>query len=74
MDLKEFHEHGQSIWLDYIRRDLLESGEFARMARGSLVLGIRRPQIRTNGRRFRDRPKSGRGFHRPNSKKMGRRA
>lgn len=22
MDLKELHEHGQSIWLDYIRRDL----------------------------------------------------
>jgi len=28
--LLELHVHGQSVWLDYIRRDLLESGQLAR--------------------------------------------
>ncbi len=33
MNLKEFQGHGQSIWLDFIRRDLLTSGEFARLVK-----------------------------------------
>ncbi len=41
MDLKKLHrEHGQSIWLDYIRRDLLRSGEFARLVKEDGVRGV----------------------------------
>ncbi|MEP6866021.1 MAG: transaldolase, partial [Deltaproteobacteria bacterium] len=40
MDLKELHEHGQSIWLDYIRRDLLVSGEFARLVHDDDIRGV----------------------------------
>ena len=29
--LKQLHDHGQSIWLDYIRRDLLKDGELRRL-------------------------------------------
>ena len=29
--LKELHDFGQSVWLDYIRRDLMSSGELKRM-------------------------------------------
>src|SRR5688572_25263175 len=29
--LKELKQYGQSIWLDYIRRDLLTSGELKRL-------------------------------------------
>ncbi len=29
--LRALREAGQSIWLDYIHRDLLRSGEFARL-------------------------------------------
>lgn len=37
MDLKELHQkYGQSVWLDYIRRDLLQSGEFARLVEGGI--------------------------------------
>ena len=32
VDLHElYQEHGQSIWLDYIRRHLLTSGELTRL-------------------------------------------
>jgi transaldolase/glucose-6-phosphate isomerase len=41
VDLKKLHrEHGQSVWLDYIRRDLLQSGEFARLVREDGVRGV----------------------------------
>ncbi len=41
MDLKKLHrEFGQSIWLDYIRRDLLESGEFARLVKEDGIRGV----------------------------------
>lgn len=40
MNLKEFHVFGQSVWLDYIRRDLLSSGEFARLVRDDWVRGV----------------------------------
>jgi transaldolase/glucose-6-phosphate isomerase len=29
--LLELHSRGQSVWLDYIRRDLISSGELARL-------------------------------------------
>jgi transaldolase/glucose-6-phosphate isomerase len=32
--------HGQSVWLDYIRRDLIESGELARLVREDGLRGI----------------------------------
>ena len=41
MDLKDLHrECGQSVWLDYIRRHLLQSGEFARLVREDGVRGV----------------------------------
>ncbi len=37
MDLRELHQkHGQSVWLDYIRRDLLRSGELERLVQGGV--------------------------------------
>jgi transaldolase/glucose-6-phosphate isomerase len=40
MDLREFHQHGQSIWLDYLRRELLESGEFERLVHDDDIRGV----------------------------------
>ena len=41
MDLKELHQtYGQSVWLDYIRRHLLQSGEFARLVREDGIRGV----------------------------------
>ena len=41
MDLKKLHqEYAQSIWLDYIRRHLLQSGEFARLVKEDGVRGV----------------------------------
>ena len=41
MDVKELHsKHGQSIWLDYIRRHLLQSGEFARLVQEDGIRGV----------------------------------
>ncbi len=41
MDVKELHQrYGQSVWLDYIRRHLLQSGEFARLVREDGVRGV----------------------------------
>ncbi|MEX2030016.1 MAG: bifunctional transaldolase/phosoglucose isomerase [Anaerolineales bacterium] len=34
------HELGQSVWLDYIRRDLLESGQLSRLIAAGEVRGI----------------------------------
>jgi len=31
--LKDLLKYGQSVWLDYIRRDLLTSGELKRLKR-----------------------------------------
>ena len=31
---------GQSVWLDFIRRGVLESGEFDRLVRGQGVVGV----------------------------------
>ena len=38
--LKQLQDHGQSIWLDYIRRDLLTSGEFQRLVEEDGVHGV----------------------------------
>jgi transaldolase len=32
--------HGQSVWIDFLSRDLLRSGELARMAREDAVVGV----------------------------------
>ncbi|NIS83537.1 MAG: bifunctional transaldolase/phosoglucose isomerase [Anaerolineales bacterium] len=34
------HELGQSLWLDYIRRDLMDSGELARLVAAGEVRGV----------------------------------
>ena len=38
--LKQLRECGQSIWLDYIRRDLITSGEFQRLVEEDGVHGV----------------------------------
>ncbi len=40
MDVKELRKHDQSVWLDYIRRHLLASGEFARLVEEDGVSGV----------------------------------
>jgi transaldolase len=40
MNLGELQTFGQSIWLDYIRRDLLTSGELARLVREDGIRGV----------------------------------
>jgi transaldolase len=40
MKLDELQTFGQSIWLDYIRRDLLTSGELARLVRDGDIRGV----------------------------------
>ena len=40
MDLAALHRHGQAIWLDYFRRDLLDSGELARLVRDDDLRGV----------------------------------
>ena len=38
--LKELGEQGQSIWLDYIRRNLIRSGELKRMVDDDGIRGV----------------------------------
>ncbi len=38
--LRELTELGQSVWLDFIRRSLLESGELERLVRHDDVRGL----------------------------------
>jgi transaldolase len=41
VDVKELHHtYGQSVWLDYIRRRLLQSGEFARLVKDDGIRGV----------------------------------
>jgi hypothetical protein len=41
VDLKVLHpKYGQSLWLDYIRRHLLQSGEFARLVEDDGIRGV----------------------------------
>src|SRR5690348_13585375 len=39
-NLHEFSKHGQSVWIDYLSRDMLEEGELARMMREDAVVGV----------------------------------
>jgi len=38
--IKQLAEHGQSVWLDYIRRNLIESGELQRLIREDGLRGV----------------------------------
>jgi transaldolase len=38
--LHELSKHGQSVWIDYLSRDMLEEGELARMMREDAVVGV----------------------------------
>jgi transaldolase len=39
-NLHRLSEHGQSVWIDYLSRDLLEDGELARLMRDAAVVGV----------------------------------
>src|ERR687884_1359875 len=39
-NLHKLSEQGQSVWIDYLSRDLLESGELERMMREDAVVGV----------------------------------
>ena len=38
--LQELSEHGQSVWLDYLSRDILQNGKLAEMMDGDAVVGV----------------------------------
>jgi transaldolase len=38
--LHQLTDHGQSVWIDYLSRDLLESGGLARLMREDAVVGV----------------------------------
>ena len=38
--LHRLREHGQSVWIDYLSRDLLESGELVRLIEEDAVVGV----------------------------------
>jgi transaldolase len=38
--LHRLGEHGQSVWIDYLSRDLLESGELTRLIQEDAVVGV----------------------------------
>lgn len=38
--LKELHNHGQSVWLDYISRKLVQSGELHRLVKEDGIRGV----------------------------------
>src|ERR1700752_4854296 len=39
-NLHQLSDHGQSVWIDYLSRDMLEEGELARMMREDAVVGV----------------------------------
>jgi transaldolase len=39
-NLELLSEHGQSVWIDYLSRDMLEEGELARLMRDDAVVGV----------------------------------
>jgi hypothetical protein len=47
--LGQLSEHGQSVWMDYLSRDLLDSGELARMIEQDAVSAS--PRTRRSFRR-----------------------
>src|SRR5215210_6077429 len=38
--LHQLADHGQSVWIDFLSRDLLRGGELARMVRDDAVTGV----------------------------------
>jgi transaldolase len=38
--LQRLAEFGQSVWIDFLSRELLESGELARLVREDAVVGV----------------------------------
>jgi transaldolase len=38
--LQQLSDHGQSVWIDYLSRDLIQSGELERMMREDAVVGV----------------------------------
>ena len=38
--LQELSEHGQSVWLDYLSREILENGKLAKMMDEDVVVGV----------------------------------
>ena len=38
--LHELAEHGQSVWLDYLSRDILQNGKLAEMMERDAVVGV----------------------------------
>jgi transaldolase len=38
--LKELQEHGQSVWLDYIRRNLFHTGELKQLVEEGGIRGV----------------------------------
>src|SRR5215211_7183594 len=38
--LHQLSEHGQSVWIDYLSRDLIHQGELERMMREDAVVGV----------------------------------
>ena len=38
--LQELSEHGQSVWLDYLSRDILQNGKLAEMMDRDAVVGV----------------------------------
>src|SRR4051794_31671649 len=38
--LEQLSDRGQSVWIDYLSRDLIESGELERMMREDSVVGV----------------------------------
>src|ERR671927_1479450 len=38
--LQQLADHGQSVWIDYLSRDLIETGELARMMDEDAVVGV----------------------------------
>ena len=38
--LHQLADHGQSVWIDFLSRDLLRSGELARLTREDAVTGV----------------------------------
>ena len=51
--LKRLTELGQSVWYDYIRRDLITSGELAKLIREDGLAGIKVGPGSPEARRFR---------------------
>jgi transaldolase len=38
--IADLHRHGQAVWLDYIRRHLIASGELRRLVEADGVTGV----------------------------------